>query len=104
LIHGFLMVLAWKQMSVAIHRDLQRGMTSKCLHNLWCHASFDPAGNREVPKPMPIKTLNWERIEQRQEMSLDQIIVSGMPRLEEPFALRLRSWESLRRHRRLLDG
>jgi len=73
------MVLAWKQMSVAIHRDLQRGMTSKCLHSLWYHASFDPAGNREVPKPVPIKTLNWERIEQRQEMSLDQIIVSGVP-------------------------
>ena len=32
-----------------------------------------------MPKPVPIKTLNWERIEQRQEMSLDQIIVSGVP-------------------------
>src|SRR5258708_611224 len=42
-------------MSIPIHSDLQRRVTSECLHRLWRKAGFYPGRHSEAPKRVPIK-------------------------------------------------
>jgi hypothetical protein len=54
-------------------------MTGKSLHGLGCEAGFNPAGDGKVSKSMPIEAIDtFKFVEQWQELSLDQVVVSDM--------------------------
>src|ERR1700681_858513 len=91
LVHRFTMVVARKEVPVSVHRDLQRRMARESLHCLRGKPLFDPAGNREMAKAMPIEpsrsrrialwllpVLSLQRVEQRQEPPLDQVVVADV--------------------------
>lgn len=42
LVHRLLVILAWKQVPIAIHRDLKRRMAGECLHRLRREPRLDP--------------------------------------------------------------
>ena len=43
LVHCLLVILAWEQMPVPVHGDLQRSMASECLHRLRREPGLNPA-------------------------------------------------------------
>jgi hypothetical protein len=82
LIHRLPMIVAWEQMAVAIHRDLQRRVTGERLHRLGRKPRLDPSRHSKMSEAVPVETLHPHLIEQRQEPTLDQIIVPNVPGLE----------------------
>jgi hypothetical protein len=56
------MIVTRKEVPIAVHRDLQRRMARESLHCLRGKALFDPTGNREVAKAMPIEPSRSLRI------------------------------------------
>jgi hypothetical protein len=49
LVHRFLVVVGFAQVTIAIHRDLQAAMAGKSLHCLGLQIDLDPARDREMP-------------------------------------------------------
>jgi len=56
LVHRVLVAFTWKQMPVAIHRDLQRRVACESLHGLRRHSCFDPSRNcARLPAEWPLQ-------------------------------------------------
>lgn len=48
LFHALVVILAWEQVTITIHRDLKRCVPSECLHRLRGKHRFDPRRHRKM--------------------------------------------------------
>jgi len=78
-IHCFAVIRTRKEVAIAIHCHLKRGVASERLDCLGCETGFDPARHSEVSEAVPVETLDGrEHVKERQEFSLDQIVMADV--------------------------
>lgn len=54
-IHRLAMIVGFEEMTIAVHRHLQRAVAGECLNCLGLQSRVDPAGNGKMAKCMPVE-------------------------------------------------